>query len=98
MILEWKRYGGWEVHVVRNGQIKIVAFFYELFTVHFSKIESNNIQQMYFSMFSIYKNTPTCFGPSGLDTEQAGNSCNNHKGQTSHQWFYFTTILQHFNI
>jgi hypothetical protein len=32
------------------------------------------------------------------DTEQAGNSCNNHKGQTSHHWFYFTTILHHFNF
>jgi hypothetical protein len=32
----------------------------------FFKIENNDIQQMHFSMFIIYTNTPTCFGPSEL--------------------------------
>jgi hypothetical protein len=39
--------------------------FMECLPCIFHKIENNDIQQMHFSMFFIYTNTPTCFGPSG---------------------------------
>jgi hypothetical protein len=39
--------------------------FMECLPCIFYKIENNHIQQMHFSMFIIYTNTPTCFGPSG---------------------------------
>jgi hypothetical protein len=38
---------------------------YGMFTVHFYKIENNDIQQMHFNTFIRYTNTSTCFGPSG---------------------------------
>jgi hypothetical protein len=42
-----------------------VCEFYGMFTVHFYKIENNDIQQMHFNTFIRYTNTPTCLGHSG---------------------------------
>jgi hypothetical protein len=36
-----------------------------MFTVHFHKIENNDIQQRHSNTFIRYTNTSTCFGPEG---------------------------------
>jgi hypothetical protein len=50
---------------IYSPQSKYLVVFYEMFTVHFHKIENNDIQQIHFNTFIRYTNTPTCFGPSG---------------------------------
>ena len=42
-----------------------ITNFYGIFTVHFHKIENNDIQQLHLNIFTRYTNTPTCFGPFG---------------------------------
>jgi hypothetical protein len=61
----WLDYNlSWDFHV-ENLIIKLSKLFLWNAYRAFFKTENNDIQQMHFSMFIIYTNTPTCFGPSG---------------------------------